>query len=98
MEMRKTVGAIATVVFAASMVACERKEEGTAEQVGREIDAAMQKSAEEMSAASQKMGEAMGKAAEQMGQAANQTGEAMKKAGQEMQKKAEEENHDGHGH
>ena len=98
MAMRKTTRVFVALAFAATLAACERKEEGSAEQVGREIDAAMQKSAEEMNKASAKMGEAMGKAAEQMGQAANQMGEAMKNAGQKMQDKAEEENHDDHAH
>ena len=98
MRIHKTVGAFAALAFAVGLAACERKEEGSAEQVGREIDAAMQKSAEEMNKASEKMGEAMGKAAEQMGQAANQMGEAMKNAGQQMQQKAGEENHDDHEH
>ena len=90
MTMRKSVGAIAAALFAVSLAACEKKEEGTAEQMGKEIDAAMQKSAEKMNEASEKMGHAMGQAAEQMGQAAHQMGEAMKNAGREMQKKAEE--------
>ena len=99
MGMQKSVGAFAAAVFAATLAACEKKEEGTAEQMGKEIDAAMQKSAEKMEEASQKMGQAMGEAAQQMGQAANQMGEAMKNAGQQMQKKAEdEENHDDHEH
>ena len=102
MGMQKFTGAFAALVFAATLAACEKKEEGTAEQMGKEIDAAMQKSAEKMEEASEKMGQAMGEAAQQMGQAANQMGEAMKNAGQQMQKTAEEkkageENHD-HGH